>query len=69
MIQGIDKAIPALIAERGALVSSADCGQMELAFAVSEHRFFVDADGMGYVLRPKRWRETAEKCVSATPNG
>lgn len=50
----------ALVNERGAIVSSADCSEMELAFARKEGRFFVDTNGYGFVLRLKLWRENAE---------
>ena len=52
-----------LIEGRGAIVSSADCSPMELAFARKENRFVVDADGMGFVVRLKEWRERAEGAV------
>lgn len=54
-----------LIEGRGAIVSSADCSPMELAFARTENRFVVDADGMGFVVRLKEWRENAEANASA----
>jgi len=41
-----------LVAEGGWLVSSSRCSQMEIAFARAEGRMFVDADGLGYVVRP-----------------
>lgn len=41
--------------ERGAIVSSADCSEMEIAFARDQGRFYVDNDGMGYVMRPREW--------------
>jgi len=57
------KILDALIQERGAIVSSADCGELEITFARSEGRFFVDDNGMGYVLRMKQWRENAESSL------
>ncbi len=36
----------------GWLVSSANCGPVELAWAREEGRMFVDQDGKGYVVRP-----------------
>lgn len=63
MNRPIEEALGELVKERGALVSSADCSRLEIVYAQSERRFFVDANGLGYVLRPQRWRETAEKCV------
>lgn len=56
--------LDALIQERGAIVSSADCSEMEIAFARTEGRFFVDANGMGFVVRPRQWRENAERVVN-----
>ena len=47
-------------AQRGAIVSSADCSVAEIAIARASGRFFVDDDGYGYVLRTKLWRERAE---------
>lgn len=57
----------ALVSERGAIVSSADCSDMELAFARTEGRFFVDTNGYGFVLRPKLWRENAELALKHLP--
>lgn len=64
MTRNITEAIPALLAEGGALVASAACSPMELAFARSEDRFFVDADGNGFVLRYRQWREHAERAIA-----
>ena len=38
--------------EGGEIVCSAACSSSEIALANKEDRFFVDADGLGYVLRP-----------------
>lgn len=54
------KALAALVAERGALVSSGDCSEAEIVIARVCGRFFVTDDGLGYVLRPRGWREKAE---------
>ena len=51
----ISDILTALMDERGAIVSSADCSEMELAFARKEGRFYVDKDGFGFVLRTKEW--------------
>lgn len=45
---------------RGAMVSSADCSEIEIAFARVCNRFFVNEQGFGFVIRPKKWRENAE---------
>lgn len=47
--------------ERGVILSSADCDEVEIAIARSCGRFFVDDEGtgigLGYVMRPKEWLE------------
>jgi hypothetical protein len=45
----------------GAIVSSNNCSEMEIANAQACGRFFVDPDGLGYVLRSKRWLDTREE--------
>jgi hypothetical protein len=52
-----------LVKERGAIVCSADCSEMELAFARREGRFYVDERGFGYVLRMQQWRANAEAAL------
>lgn len=47
--------IEQLITEGGAIVSSNDCSEIELAGAQAEGRFAVDEDGMGFVRRMKIW--------------
>lgn len=64
MTRNITEAIPALLAEGGALVTSSACSPMELAGARCEGRFFVDADGNGFVLRYRQWREHAERAIA-----
>lgn len=64
MTRNIAEAIPALSAEGGALVTSAACSPMELAFARAESRFFVDENGFGFVLRYRQWREHAERAIA-----
>ncbi len=54
--------------DRGAIVSSADCSTMEIAFAQKERRWYVDEDGMGYVMRMKPWREECERLIEARCN-
>jgi hypothetical protein len=55
--------------ENGAIVSSGACSVMEITFARSEGRFWVDPEtSCGYVLRMKRWRELAESAIhQSTP--
>jgi hypothetical protein len=50
-----------LVNERGALVSSANCTESEIVAARAFGRFFVTADGLGFVLRPRVWREGAQR--------
>lgn len=69
MMPNITDILTALIDERGAIVSSADCSEMELAFARKEGRFYVDKDGFGFVLRMRLWRENAELCLAHLPPG
>lgn len=64
MTRDADNALKALLVEGGALVTSSACSPMELAFARSEDRFFVDADGNGFVLRYRQWREHAERAIA-----
>jgi hypothetical protein len=54
--------------DRGAIVSSADCSTMEIAFAQKERRWYVDEDGMGYVMRMKPWREECQRLIEARCN-
>jgi hypothetical protein len=49
-----------LAEERGAIVSSGDCSEMEIANARSCGRMYIDSDGLGYVLRSKEWLRTRE---------
>jgi hypothetical protein len=59
----MQKLLDALVKERGAIVTSADCSEMELAFARSEDRFYVDDNGLGYVVRTSNWRRNAEEAI------
>ena len=59
--------LTALMDERGAIVMSADCSEMELVFARKEGRFYVDADGFGFVLRMRQWRINAEAALEVKP--
>ena len=58
-----------LAAKRGSIVSSADCSEAEIAQARACGRFHVNADHMGFVLRPRAEgtrtvtiRNICEKC-------
>jgi hypothetical protein len=52
----------------GALVSSNDCSEIELADAKSTGRFAVDDDGFGFVLRAKEWLALQKAREIAHPN-
>jgi hypothetical protein len=67
MPRPIEELTDALVRERGAVVSSADCHEIEIAYADVAGRFFVREDGFGFVLRRKGWREAAE--FAAGPDG
>ena len=45
----------------GAIVSSNECSEMELADARMTDRFLVDANGYGYVWRTAEWLKTREQ--------
>ena len=59
MTRNADEALEAIVTERGALISSADCTSAEIAIARSYGRFFVREDGMGFVIRPNEWLRIA----------
>lgn len=45
-----------VVTQGGAIVSSGDCSLMEISNAQACQRFAVrEADGMGFVRRPKEW--------------
>lgn len=52
-----------LVSEGGAIVSSGDCHEMEIAFAQACGRFAVDDDGMGFVRRPKDWLDMVSESI------
>ena len=45
----------------GAIVSSNECSELEIANARTTDRFFVDDDGFGYVWRTPEWLKTREE--------
>ncbi len=57
-----------LIREGGAIVSSNDCGRLELSDAQAHGRFAVDVDGMGFVRRPKEWLDRVHKADGYDPS-
>lgn len=59
-----DELIKKLALEGGAIVSSANCTEMEIADAAATNRFAVDANGLGYVLRTKQWLDRATDVIN-----
>lgn len=57
----IQDMLEAIGVNRGCVVSSADCCEIEIAAARVGGRFFVDEDSMGYVMRPREWLLQAEQ--------
>lgn len=55
------KAISRLPLEGGAIVSSAACTESELFHARATNRFYVDADGLGYVWMSEYWRKIGDE--------
>lgn len=47
-----------LKANKGSIVSSDDCSEMEIAMARSEGRFYVDKDGFGFVRKHRKMTKT-----------
>ncbi len=60
--------IDQLVKEGGAIVSSGDCSEMEIADARATGRFAVRDDGMGFVLRSKEWLALQLAREKAHPN-
>lgn len=50
-----DEFLHRLMTNGGAIVSSNMCSDMEIADARLRGDFYVDVDGLGYVLRMKEW--------------
>lgn len=44
----------------GAIVSTGDCSELEIAHARARGYLYVDDNGLGYVLRSRRWLERAQ---------
>ena len=55
MIKSADELLARLVEKGGAIVSSNDCSEMEIADARVRGDFYVDANSLGYVLRLKLW--------------
>lgn len=48
----------------GCIVSTNDCGHMEIADAQARGDFAVDEDGFGFVLRPHAWLQKHSRFAS-----
>ena len=58
-MKNADDLLARLVTNGGAIVSSGSCSDMEIADARVRGDFYVDADGLGYVLRMKSWLDRA----------
>lgn len=56
-IRSAEHLLDRLVSRGGAIVSSNDCSQLEIADAQARGDFYVDENGLGYVLRLKTWLE------------
>jgi len=57
-----------LSSDGGALVSSNDCSEMEIATAQAAGCFSVNNEGLGFVLRSKEWLALQKAREIAHPN-
>ena len=57
-----------LITDGGAIVSSNECSEIEIANAQATGRFMVRDDGMGFVRRSKEWLALQLAREKAHPN-
>jgi hypothetical protein len=64
----MNQLINQLVTDGGAIVSSGDCSQIEIANAQSTGRFAVRDDGMGFVRRTKEWLALQLAREKAHPN-
>lgn len=64
----INQLIDQLVTDGGAIVSSGDCSEIEIANAKSTGRFTVRDDGMGFVRRTKEWLALQLAREKAHPN-
>ena len=60
--------IDQLVTEGGAIVSSGECSEMEIANAKATGRFSVREDGMGFVRRTAEWVALQLAREKAHPN-
>lgn len=52
-----------LVNEGGAIVTSNECSEMEIADARATGRMTVDENGIGYVRRYREWLDRHKTCV------
>ena len=64
----INQLIDQLVTDGGAIVSSGDCSEIEIANAKATGRFSVRDDGMGFVRRSKEWLALQLAREKAHPN-
>jgi hypothetical protein len=60
------KFLQRLATEDGAIVSSGICTALEISQARLENRFFVDHEGLGYILRSQKLRHLPFKKSATT---
>ena len=61
------KLIEQLDADGGAIVSSGECSEIEIAEARVTGRFAVNEEGYGYVRRYKEWLALHKTCGATLP--
>jgi predicted LPLAT superfamily acyltransferase len=64
-IRTADDLLAALARQRGMIVSGAECGPSEVAYALAAGRGYVNAAGDAFVLRARRTMERAAELNSA----
>lgn len=64
----INQLIDQLVTDGGAIVSSGDCSEIEIANAKATGRFSVRDDGMGFVRRTSEWLALQLAREKAYPN-
>ena len=54
-MNSINDLVKKMLRDGGAIVSSDSCSAMEIACASQSGNMFVDENGLGYILRSKKW--------------
>ncbi len=68
-IENADALLKRIVDYGGAVVSSGECTEMEIADARARGDFYVDAKGLGYVRRHQLWLDKAHQALpSGAPN-